>query len=332
MPRFSSSHTTSRIARRMPSSLAGNDSVRGRSVLKTARICLVGLAASLASCTHGPSYEGRSASDWMNQLHSSDSDGRQYAAIALGQILSANPGENHIIVNLVAALKDTNDPVRIASGRALVSGGTLRSEAISGVTEVAHDSAHSDVRASALSLLGRVGASDAPRVVDVLIEGLRDVSPDARAEAASAIERLGANAAGTLPALRRLATDSSARVRSAVVSAIAAIPSSDDSLDVAILRSLLADSSGDVRTQAAFAMAAKPRSAMAALPELTRALDDPLPEVRRGAASALGELAASKPEARRALERHANDSDVGVRREVAAALSRSASASRAVPR
>lgn len=138
-----------------------------------------------------------------------------------------------------------------------------------------------EVRAEALDLLVE---HPAPEAVPQLISRLTDADDTVRSLAAEALEQLGRGAAPAIPALVRLSEDPSRLVRGSAIEALGAIGTPEA---MSALNRLLGGPDAGLRAHAAEVL---PCFGSAAVPPLTRALDDGDAQVRRSAALALGEI------------------------------------------
>jgi HEAT repeat protein len=254
------------------------------------------LIATLA-CSSDPGHNGRSSKEWINDLHTGDTRAKVQAAGALREVLEIRPEYPAVVQALVIALRDTSDEVRIAAASALTAEGVDSRAAIDGLHAVMHDSAHADVRASVLLIIGTLSPDRAIALLPYLCEVLEDREPRVRAAAVSAIGAMGSAAAAEIPSIAKMSRDSSPEVREAVLKALVDLEA-DVPLLLAISRSALSDSSAEVRTSAALTLRSLGPPAAPALNELTKAIWDGDQAVSRSAVIA---IAAIGPPARSAL-------------------------------
>ncbi|MEZ2236475.1 HEAT repeat domain-containing protein, partial [Microcoleus sp.] len=147
-----------------------------------------------------------------------------------------------------------------------------------------------DVRKSAASALGRIGA-EAKTAVPQLIPLLKDSDADVRSSAADALGRIGAEAKTALPQLILLLKDSDANVRSSAAFVLGSIGAeAKTALPQLIL--LLKDSDANVRSSATSALGSMGAEAKTAVPQLIPLLKDSDADVRSSAADALGRIGA----------------------------------------
>ncbi len=148
------------------------------------------------------------------------------------------------------------------------------------------------VRRRAAELLGRLGQKMARRVVPLLIRDL-DARHPTPVWTVRALGGFGLEAEGARPALRALAADGSVEgaVRFAAQEAVEAIDKVSRTFHEHTLPDLIANLGDDVpeiRAATAAPLARHGSRAKAAVPAMTRALDDPDPKVQRAASAALG--------------------------------------------
>ena len=148
------------------------------------------------------------------------------------------------------------------------------------------------VRRRAADVLGRLGQKMARRVVPLLIRDL-DTRHPTPVWIVRTLGEFGLEADQALPALRALADDTSRRgaLRFAAQKAVEAIDKVSRTFHEETLPDLIAnlgDDDPEIRASAAAAPARHGSRAKAAVPALTRALDDPDPKVQRAASAALG--------------------------------------------
>jgi hypothetical protein len=130
----------------------------------------------------GPTYQGKTLTDWIKMLKTGDAKARGAAAVAIGQI---GKDAKAAIPALIAALKDTDPSVRMEATIALSKIGP---EAITALTE-ALKSKNSYQRMGAALSLGHMGSA-AKKAVAALQEALKDKSLAVRCHAAQALFRI----------------------------------------------------------------------------------------------------------------------------------------------
>lgn len=296
---------------------------------------MLSIAVLLAiACTADPPYRGRSSDEWIAQLRDPSLSARIDATAALAAILRIHPGSRRVTASLVQALADSSDDVRLAAGNALAQPGVDASDAVAGLIQVAHDSAHAEVRATALRLLGIVAATiDSSKVqpqldalVRVWVDAVDDSSALVRAASADAIDRMGTRlrprSAALENMLRNLVHDPEPRMRIRALTILGNV-SPRDSLARTLYGLALRDPAVAVR-EAAVVTAARARPGDSEiLPAITAALRDSAPSVRRAAVAAFaGEHVALTTAARVALVQAQADPDSTVRTEATHALAR----------
>ncbi len=296
------------------------------------------LTLQSVACDADPGYRGRTSEEWIAQLnHPGDPSSvasKVDAAVALAEILRIRPGSERVTRALVQALGDSADDVRLAAGTALAQPGVDASKAVQGLIDVAYDSAHAEVRASALRLLGDIvlgmRAPEAERhlhaIVRVWADALSDPSFPVRSASADALEHTGAalrpHSALLIAGLQRLALDPDARLRAGAVSILPSV-AIRDTLAHAMYTSALHDPASSVR-EAALRSAGRLADVDAfLLRAITAALDDTASAVRRAAVATLGARDVRMPdEIRIALQGAQADADSAVRTEATHALER----------
>ncbi len=147
------------------------------------------------------------------------------------------------------------------------------------------------VRRMAADVLGRLGQKMARQVVPLLMRDLGASLPTP-VWIVRALGEFGLEADEALPALRVLADDTSRAdaLRFAAQKAVQAIEKASRTFHEKTLPDLIAnlgDDDPEIRASAAAALARHESRAKAAVPALTRALDDPDPKAQRAATAAL---------------------------------------------
>lgn len=252
-------------------------------------------AAATFGCHSEPSYDTRTAHEWIDSMGSVSLRERVHAANALGRILEISPNSPHVIQALITALYD-EDPVRMAAAAALSAEGLQAPGALQGLHRALHDSAHADVRAAAASVLGSVGGDANAGTVAVLTEALRDGDARVRASAAEALGGIGPRAAEALTALDGLTSDPSPFVRIGAMQAFIRVSRSQQRA-LPMLHAMMKDASPDVRAQAMYSVAEFGSGASVLVPELVARLADSAAVVRRAATYALRMVGPNTPSA-----------------------------------
>lgn len=132
------------------------------------------------------------------------------AAGALGKVLEIRPDYPKVVTALAVAVGDTSDEVRIAAASALSAEGVDPLAAVAGLHAILHDSAHANVRASIVLIIGRMGSKRARALLPSLREASNDPDARVRAPAVEAIGTIGLASVGDGQAIARLAGDSRA--------------------------------------------------------------------------------------------------------------------------
>lgn len=253
---------------------------------------LVALLASgafgliVVGCSADPGYQGRSSNEWIDELHSGDTQSRVSAAAALGKILLLKPSSVAVVDALSQALRDTSDDVRLTAASALTADGVNSRTAFDGFHSLLHDTAHADVRQIMAALVGRLGAVRGRRLVMHLGEALSDPDAGVRAAAAQSLGMFGHSASVEVGPVSELTRDPDTSVR---LAAIQSLPSLGASPEIVLnsMRPALKDSVASVRAAAANAIASLGTAgspAVADLVNMSRAVDS---QTRDAAVAAL---------------------------------------------
>ena len=256
----------------------------------------------VAACESDPGHAGRSSEQWIASLESGSETDKSKAAQALGKILQIRPDYPEVVTALVAALRDTSDVVRIAAASALTAKGVDTKTAIDGLHAVLHDTAHADVRTSAILIISALGPERADALISYLCELLDDPSPKVRAAAVEALGVIGPPAVMEIRSIALMLRDSVAEVRQAALGALVKLGAGANVV-VPAARSALSDTSATLRASAADALRSLGASAAPAVSDLTAALGDPDERVIRGAILALGSIGRAARSALPALKR-----------------------------
>ena len=293
-------------------------------------------SGSVACGDNDPGYNGRRSAEWIRQLDDPSPSAREVAASALGNVVRLNPAYSPAVHALTRALGDTADAVRVAAANALAREGVRAPDAVPGLIDVLHDSAHTEVRARGAEVLGSVlgqfgsrrrqkTATDDSiafgRGVEALLAATSDNEIRVRIAAVQALARLGPAGAAAAPSVRStlasLATSSDANVRLVALEGYAR-SGAPAARVVPLATTALRDSQPAVRLAAVRVLERVGPSASTAIPELVRTLSDADAFVRTASASAIGEIG---PElATDALKRATKDPVATVRQEATHAL------------
>jgi HEAT repeat protein len=260
------------------------------------------LVLMCTGCDADPGHGGRSSRDWIRVLQTGDRAEKVRAAEALAKVLQIRPNYREVVEALALAVRDSVDEVRLAAASALSADGVDPLAAVAGLHEVLHDSAHADVRASIVLIIGSMGAERARPLLPTLSEALSDPDPRVRATALEAIGTIGSADTGQAQLVGRLAADSMPGVRRAALISLLNLRA-PASFTVPIAKTALADSAAQVRNAAALTLGALGRDALPALTELTSALSDTDATVVRSVAFAIGSMGTAAASALPALRR-----------------------------
>jgi HEAT repeat protein len=321
--------------------LAARRRVRATLTLVASAMLSVASIGATACGGSDPGYGGVTSKDWIGRLADANPARRVEAADALGHVLAINPRVPGVVEALVRALGDTVDGVRLAAAGALTKEDVRAPDAVPGLAAALADSAHANVRAEAVRVLGtvlfrvvavrptRLGAraGEPPdtgvmaRGVDALLGAVHDRDLRVRTAAVEALGALGPRAAAAasrvLPTLVELARAPAPGLRLAAIEALRKV-GAPPSVLLPVVRPAVADSAVAVRLAAVDVLGALGPAAVAAVPELVRGLRDRDPAVRATAAVALGLVGPERAEG--PLRAALADPDAAVRREAAHAL------------
>jgi HEAT repeat protein len=187
-----------------------------------------------------------------------------------GAIAGLGPKARPAVPALLGALRSTE----VAFGEPVEHGD--RSEAVDDCP----------LRLVAATALGAIGP-DAEAAVPELIRALADPDPRVCGEAATALGAIGPPAAGAVTPLASLAAqDRKDSISDRAAEALAAIGRGS----VPALGAMVFDACADTRFRAISAIGDIGPNAAAAIPDLVKALADPVDEVREAAAEALGKI------------------------------------------
>ena len=291
------------------------------------RTLLCASAMLVGACESEESYQGRSVSELLNRLNSSDGKVHVESHQALTHIV---PQSRRAIEVLAKALTDSNPEIRdaaastlsnaesrgrerlrqalgnqdasVRNGAAIALGsvtitGVEREESITALSKALDDQDPRVQSAAARAMMRLVSSAPSPAAERTLLhlDSLsRDKDPSKRERAIDLITAISPDRRSTWATVLRSLSDPShlVRERAAVVSArLAGADSAGEPIAVILLREALRDAAPHVRTQAAIALGkigAGTTSAVAALRVTSRA--DPDSAVRAAATSALQAL------------------------------------------
>ena len=156
-----------------------------------------------------PTYRGKPARFWLEQLRDTDSKFRIEALEALGNLASKN---KDLIPVLVSALKEPNYKISSTAGKGLAR---LGAEVVPTLVEIIKTRKSPEAYAAA-EALAKVGPG-AKSALPFLTEMLKDKDTSLRSVAAAALGAIGPDAKGALPALTEaleLAVDAEAERKS----------------------------------------------------------------------------------------------------------------------
>jgi len=239
----------------------------------------------------GPSYEGKSLSEWIALTKHKNAEIRAFAADAIGGI---GPEAKTAVPTLTELLTDKDRQVQYAAALALRRFGSDAKAAVPAITELLKNK-DTGVRLAAALALWDMGP-EAKTAVPALIDLLKDKDFSVRLSAVMALGNIGSEAKTAIPALTELLKDTNAGVRQVAAmvlgrigpAAIAAIPALTD---------LLKDEVLGVRCGAASALGNMGPDAKIAIFALTELLKDKDEAVRRAATEALEQITPTLPPA-----------------------------------
>jgi HEAT repeat protein len=179
--------------------------------MRTLVIIAIGLSLPFLGCNKGggaskgpeseqPKFEGKSATEWLEDFKNEDPESRAEAAKALGAL---GPDAKSAIPDLAKALN--NDEVRVEASEAL---GHMGSEAVPALVRALGERSMG-ARRRAGAALAAIGAEAVP----ALREALKDRNPRVRQEAAVALGMMGPAAADAVGDLAALLKDDEKWVR-----------------------------------------------------------------------------------------------------------------------
>jgi HEAT repeat protein len=214
------------------------------------------------------------------------------------------------------ALRDPDSEIRniaaTAIGQIAESQGGLSADAITSIINILQDpNANSNTRNSVASLLGKIG-QNSPQAVTALINALRDTSSGVRSAAATSLGEIGQDSPQAVTALINALQDDDINVRTAAARSLGQARQNSDEAARALVNQL-----GN-NNQAFISNVIDSLVRIGSTTELTTALQNPNASVRRNAAIALGQIedSSSVPVLINALR----DTDAGVRNAAATAL------------
>lgn len=272
------------------------------------------VGSRLAGGASEPMHHGKSLSYWLKGLGNDDVSYRIGSQLALEAIgAAALPGVSETLRTGTASAK---------YDAALVLGSLGGKEALTGLL-AALPEPDTDVREAVATGLGRAAAkpdSDTGRIVQGLLQTLRDKEPSVRWNAAEALAGVGPRAVSAKPELLAALEDANDLVRLRAAIALGKI---DPKAPEAAVRVLIAtlEKEGLLASDAAMALGALGPRAAAAVPTLIKALRSSDKDVRRWAADALGKLGpAATPAVPGLIEVLRKDAEPDARRNAAQAL------------
>lgn len=148
-----------------------------------------------APADQGPLYQGRSSSQWLEQLKDLDYKYRESAVTALGFFVTK---KKELIPILIATMKeDDSISVRYAAEDALAQAGE---EIVPTMIDLLKDKNSPNGRRGAMGVLGRFGPKS-KAAVPILVEQLKEKEVDVRFHSIDALAHIGPDARAALPAL-----------------------------------------------------------------------------------------------------------------------------------
>jgi HEAT repeat protein len=248
---------------------------------------------------------------------------RSAAALALGEVVpeAAPRGEEteETVAALARALReDRSADVYYWAARALLKFGPAARAALPALAAALRDRGRPAAQDVAVDVLSRVG----PEAVPVLGEALLDPQCGPRRQVAEYLGDMGPAARAAVPALARTLQGEDPWLRYTAAAALLRIDLEvGAAVAVPVLAGLLdREKGGQVRWKAVALLARVGARARVAVPDLTAALQDEAPSMRRSAAGALGNIGPAAGAAAPALTALLGDEDRGVGVEAARAL------------
>lgn len=242
------------------------------------------MAIGLTTCntwSADPIYQGRTLSDWLNDLRSSKDQATRVAAKKAVQATGTN-AVPHLLREVEGWSSDGDDERKLA---VLSAFEVLGASAESALPQLADLLGKGVDPCNICYALGRIG----PKSVDVLTQALTNENVQVRFCAAVALADSKLQAVSAVPELVNLLKDSSRDVRRAAVEAIGVIRARPE-IAVPSLIDLLKDNEVLVRLNAAKALGRFGAYAKAAVPILEKALNDDDPLMRKISEAALRQI------------------------------------------
>ena len=220
-----------------------------------------------------------SVAELIKQLGSKDQLARYQAVHALADL---GPGAKDAVPDLVKALSDADPELRSSAATALAAIGPAAKEAGLALVARLKDEVP-DVRSHAAHALGNIGAVN-EAVVPELVRTTADEDPNVRRTAVRAIQKIKPGPDVVLPLVEKLLEDKDPSV---VLHALQSMAEVGEKAMPTIIGALGNQKS---RYWACVVLAEMGPAAKAAVPELTKVVEDPDPEERMQALIALGEI------------------------------------------
>jgi HEAT repeat protein len=221
------------------------------------------------------------------------------------------------------ALTSADPKTQVESHEALKEGGRL---AVPVLIELLRDSSP-EVRWHAAELLGQAGPAERgdSATQEALVRALQDDDPHVRAVAASSLSVLGGASPAAIPVLRDMLTTGER------LAALRALTRYGPDAEPAMPRlvELLKDKDSEVRWRAAMTLGKIGPAARGTVPALVAALQDEDALVREHAAEALGDIGPDARDAVPALTTALRDPDARVRRDAVRSLGQIGEAAKA---
>jgi HEAT repeat protein len=207
-------------------------------------------------------------------------DVRERVAVSLGRI---GPEARAALPMLAKAMKDGEWKVRVRAAAAMIQIDPKSPKAFAVLIDALKNK-DKDMRESAAEALGEIGAEAEP-AVPALAAALSDKEASVRTAAVYSLDSIGPRAKAAAPALAAALKDKSVGFRRMAVIALSHFR--DDEGSVSALIEVLTDKCDEVRDFAVLGLIKRGKKAKAAIPALTKALEDPNQLVRKHAAIAI---------------------------------------------
>lgn len=181
-----------------------------------------------------PSFHGKTAKEWAEELESED---REIRSKAVSALINLGP-DRHTIPKLINLLRDNEEELRQKILIALMNSSITSEEGVKPIVTAMKDDNVAIKRGCAL-VLASIRASY-PSVIECLQTGLSDSDQSVRRECASALGRIGKAASAAVPDLIKMCSSEEPTNRSVAANSLGQIGGSAESA-IPVLRKMLRD-------------------------------------------------------------------------------------------